>query len=154
MLDICHVIKKTSMRLEFKLLSLFLMGMISLNAQQKNETFNVTVNISNFKNNKGLVLVSLCNTKETFLVGGIKSAKLKITNKSCSITFKDLPKGTYAISMFHDENENNKLDTNFLGIPKESYGCSNNARGHFGPPKWEDAKFEINHSNIIQNIKL
>ena len=54
----------------------------------------------------------------------------------------------------HDENENNKLDTNFLGIPKESFGCSNNAKGFMGPPKWEDAKFEISNKDVVQNIEL
>lgn len=136
-----------------KILSLFLLAMISANAQQQ-QTFDVTVNISNFKNNNGLALVAVFNTKESFLGMGIKSAKTKIINNACSVTFKDIPKGIYAISMFHDENENNKLDTNFLGIPKETYGCSNNAKGFFGPPKWEDAKFEISNKNIIQNIQL
>jgi uncharacterized protein (DUF2141 family) len=46
------------------------------------------------------------------------------------------------------------MDTNFLGIPKEDYGCSNNARGFMGPPKWKDAKFQINNKSIIQHIKL
>lgn len=154
MLDICPVIKKNFMRLEVKMVSLFFFGMLSLNAQQQSEMFNVTVNISNFKNNKGFALVAICNTKESFLGAGIKAAKTKITNNVCSVTFKDLPKGMYAISMFHDENDNNKLDTNFLGIPKESYGCSNNAKGFFGPPKWEQAKFEIRNKDITQNIQI
>ena len=142
------------MRLEIKILSLFFLGIFSLNAQQRNETFDVTVNISNFKNNEGFALVAIFNTKESFLHSEIKSAKAKITNNVCSITFKDLPKGTYAVSMFHDENDNNNLDTNFLGIPKESYGCSNNAKGFFGPPKWDHAKFEISNKDITQNIQL
>jgi len=41
--------------------------------------------------------------------------------------------GKYAVSVFHDENSNGKLDTNFLGIPREGVGASNNAKGHFGP---------------------
>ena len=142
------------MQLKVIIISVLFAGMFSLNAQQKTETFDVTVNMSNFKNNKGMALVALCNTKESFLVGGIKSAKLKIVNNACSVTFKDVPKGIYAVSMFHDENENNKLDTNFLGIPKESFGCSNNAKGFMGPPKWEDAKFEISNKDVVQNIQL
>lgn len=136
-----------------KILSLFFLGITITHAQQK-ETQDVEVTISNFKNNKGQALIAVFTNEESFLTKGFKSAKAKIENNSCSITFKDLPKGIYAISMFHDENENNKMDKNVLGIPKESYGCSNNAKGHFGPPKWEDAKFEVNNQTVTQHIKL
>ena len=56
--------------------------------------------------------------------------------------FEDLPPGTYGISAFHDKNDNQKLDTNLIGVPVEDYGASNNARGVFGPPKFDDARFE------------
>jgi uncharacterized protein (DUF2141 family) len=66
-----------------------------------------------------------------------------ISNRSCSVVFKAVPTGTYAISYIHDANNNGEMDANFMGIPKEDYGCSNNAKGFMGPPKWEDAKFEL-----------
>jgi uncharacterized protein (DUF2141 family) len=56
--------------------------------------------------------------------------------------FEDLSPGTYGISAFHDRNDNQKLDTNLIGVPVEDYGASNNARGVFGPPKFDDARFE------------
>ncbi|MFD0991487.1 DUF2141 domain-containing protein [Mariniflexile jejuense] len=136
-----------------KSLSFLFLGITILQAQE-NENHDVVVNVTNLKNNTGQVLVAVFNTEDSFLNKGFKSAKVKIENNTCSVTFKNLPKGTYAISMFHDENNNNKLDTNFLGIPKEAYGCSNNAKGVFGPPKWENAKFEISNQTITQNIKL
>ena len=46
------------------------------------------------------------------------------------------------------------MDTNFLGIPKEDYGCSNNARGTLGPPKWKDAKFELKGQDKVITISL
>jgi uncharacterized protein (DUF2141 family) len=55
--------------------------------------------------------------------------------------FRGVPKGSYALSAFHDQNENGKLDTNFMGLPIEDYGTSRNARGTFGPPSFDDAKF-------------
>ncbi|MEM9649556.1 MAG: DUF2141 domain-containing protein, partial [Bacteroidota bacterium] len=62
--------------------------------------------------------------------------------------------GDYAISVYHDENNNGKLDK-YLGFyPKEVYGCSNQARGNYGPPKWKDAKFTINQNTNKQIIKL
>ena len=68
-------------------------------------------------------------------------------------TINNLPEGVYAISAYHDENENQKLDTGWFGIPKERYGCSNDAKGNMGPPKYEDAKFQLsNHKSL--SIKL
>ena len=68
--------------------------------------------------------------------------------------FDDLPEGEYAISIFHDENNNNELDTNFLGIPKEGLGASNDARGHFGPPKYKDVKFYLKNGSKTITINL
>jgi uncharacterized protein (DUF2141 family) len=60
-----------------------------------------------------------------------------------SFTFKDVPPGKYAASAFHDVNGNEKLDTNFVGMPVEPYGFSRDARGTFGPPSFEDAMIKI-----------
>lgn len=141
------------MKLLVTVLSLFFLGFATKQVQDKN-TFDVVVNVTNFKSNNGYALVAVFNNEASFLNKSFKSAKVKIENNQCTVTFKDLPKGIYAISLFHDENNNSKMDTNFLGIPKETYGCSNNAKGFMGPPKWEDAKFEIQNQTITQHIKL
>ena len=65
-----------------------------------------------------------------------------IKDKKATCDFSGLPAGHYAIAVMHDENSNGKVDTNFLGIPKEGTGASNDARGSMGPPKFEDATFE------------
>ena len=65
----------------------------------------------------------------------------------------NLPEGTYAIALFIDANENLKIDKNFLGIPKEQYGFSNNAMGNLSGPSFEQAKFQVK-GNAVQNIKL
>ncbi|WP_445731217.1 DUF2141 domain-containing protein [Mariniflexile sp.] len=136
-----------------KIIGLALFSITISNAQQSKGN-HVTVTISNLKNNNGKVFVALYNSESSFLNKGIKRDIVKIKNNSCKVTFEDVANGTYAVSMFHDENDNGKMDTNFLGIPKEDYGCSNNAKGFMGPPKWEDAKFEINNQSINQHIKL
>ncbi len=136
-----------------KILVFLLISPSIVNAQEVNGQ-EITVVIENLNSNKGEVYVSLYNTEASFLGKGFKSTKSKIVNNSCTIKFENVPNGIYAISFFHDENENKKMDTNFLGIPKEDYGCSNNATGFMGPPKWEDAKFEINNASITQTITL
>jgi len=70
------------------------------------------------------------------LVTPAKSGKLKLV-------FDAVPAGEVAVSMFHDENANAKLDSNFLGIPKEGWGTSRDAKARFGPPSYDDAKLEL-----------
>ena len=65
----------------------------------------------------------------------------------------NVPEGIYAIALFIDANKNMKIDKNFLGIPKEQYGFSNNAMGTLSGPSFEQAKFQVK-GNSTQNIKL
>ncbi|GAA4815889.1 DUF2141 domain-containing protein [Litoribaculum gwangyangense] len=136
-----------------KIICLLLIN-LSFSFAQENKNQNVTVNVSNLNSNDGKVFIAIYDSKDSFLNKGFKSYVTKIENYSCSLTFENIPSGNYAISLYHDENDNNKMDSNFMGIPKEDYGCSNNAKGFMGPPKWEDAKFEINNKPVIQNIQL
>ena len=116
---------------------LLLTGML-LHAQN-----TVEVTVRDFDNDNGLVRVGLYNNADTFLNSTYKSVQSEIKNKTAKVTFNDLPNGIYAISCYHDEDDNGELNM-FMGmIPSEPYGTSNNARGFFGPPKWEDARFEL-----------
>ena len=75
-----------------------------------------------------------------------------IVKKVSKGVFKEeikVPSGTYAIGLYIDANENEKMDTNFLGIPKEQFGFSNDAKGSFGPPSFESASFELVKSKKI-----
>lgn len=66
----------------------------------------------------------------------------------------NLPAGNYAFSVFYDANNNGKLDTNFIGIPKEPVALSNNARPKFGPPKYKDAVFAVGAEPVLQRIDI
>ena len=107
------------------------------------QNVNLTVKISGLKSNAGAVLVGLYNSDGTFLKKAYKGVTSDIKANEATVTFSNIPKGEYAISAYHDKNKNGKLDTNFIGIPKEDYASSNNAKGVMGPPKYEDAKFDI-----------
>lgn len=71
-----------------------------------------------------------------------------------SSAFSGLEPGTYAVAVFHDENGNGKLDTNFLGIPKEGYGFSRDAGGTFGPPDFADAAFSVDFAGKSISLKM
>ena len=126
-------------------------AIFTTNAQE--QTFNLTINISGLNSDKGNLMVGVYNKKDNFLKKQFKGNLVKIKDKKSVVIFKDLPKGEYAVSFVHDENNNKKMDTNFFGIPKEDYGCSNNATGFMGPPKYNDAKFLLSENKTI-NIKI
>ena len=81
-------------------------------------------------------------------------ANSPISHAHAVCEFPGLNTGTYAISVFHDENSNGKLDTNFMGIPREGVGASNNAKGHFGPPKFDAAAFQYSVGRIDLKITI
>ncbi len=67
---------------------------------------------------------------------------------------ENMPPGEYAISLLHDENDNEKMDTGLMGIPKEGYGASNDAKVTFGPPKFADARFPLTQNQTTIRIKM
>lgn len=118
------------------------------------EQTSITVTISNIDEVKGTLVIGLYDSEANFLKKTIKGKLEKVKSNVATVTFENVASGDYAISLFHDENDNKKLDTYLFGIPKEDYGCSNNAKGNMGPPKWKDAVFSVKDENITQNIKL
>lgn len=107
------------------------------------------VNIGDIAAGKGHVLVAIYTGNENYLNDtSTQALRVKAINKNESVVFKDLTDGEYAIKLFQDENDNNKLDTNMMGIPKEGYGFSNNV-GMFGQPKYTEAKFIVKDNTEI-----
>ena len=78
----------------------------------------------------GILNLEISSSKETFESdGGDTGVAARIQERVSKGSYQrsfDIPPGTYAVKLHIDENENGKLDTNFLGIPKEQYGISNN----------------------------
>jgi len=113
------------------------------------QNVNLTVSVSGLKSNTGVLKVGLYNSDGTFLKSAYKGIDSEIKGNRATVTFVGIPKGEYGISAFQDENSNGKLDKNIFGIPSEDYACSKDAKGFMGPPKYEDAKFNINKDSKI-----
>jgi len=92
------------------------------------------------RSDKGVVRCGLF-TESGWLKAPVRSAVAGIRAGVALCVFKDVAKGSYGISAFHDENNNGKLDTNLIGLPSEDYCASRDARSSFGPPRFADAKF-------------
>lgn len=117
---------------------------------------DINIEVQNLKNTIGKVSIGLYNKSENFSIVSkeYKGVHLNIDSHVLSYTFKKIPNGTYAVSIFHDENSNAKLDKNFLGIPKEGYGFSNNTKTTLLAPSFNDAEFKVSTQTINIKIKM
>jgi uncharacterized protein (DUF2141 family) len=131
--------------------------LLALQAGSSDANNTIHVIIDGLHSDKGQVICSLYSSAEGFPKDDKKAiahAKSLITNRHGDCAFAGIQPATYAISVFHDENSNGKLDTNSLGIPREGVGASNNARGHFGPPSFHDASFVYTGGNMDLKIVI
>ena len=117
----------------------------------------LTIKVANIKH-EGVLYAAVYDDKEVFesdkgdnsqqrpgIVGGL----VKMVTVGEAEGTIELEAGTYSIGFFIDKNDNEKLDTNFLGVPKEQFGFSNDAMGRFGPPSFEAASFNLDEETIL-----
>jgi uncharacterized protein (DUF2141 family) len=115
---------------------------------------SITFEIGNVRSARGKVLVAVC-TQDKFLKEACAyHGETPARTGSVSVTVPNVPAGTYAAQAFHDENANDQVDRNFIGIPKEGVGFSRDARINFGPPKWRDAQFVHSGAPATQRLRL
>ena len=115
----------------------------------------IHVEVVGLHNDKGHVFCALYSSADGFPKDSQKAAQRgtsSISDSKALCEFSGIEPGRYAVSVFHDENSNGKLDTNFLGIPREGVGASNDARGHLGPPKFDAAAFQFEGGRL--NLKI
>jgi uncharacterized protein (DUF2141 family) len=117
----------------------------------------LTIRISGMKNQNGKMNIAIYNKADGFNdpTKVFQEYFLSVNEDPMIVNIDSLPAGEYAFGIFHDENDNQVLDQNFLGIPKEGFAFSNNAMGNFGPPSYNQAKFSIPaKSQVTQLIDL
>jgi uncharacterized protein (DUF2141 family) len=114
---------------------------------------NIEVRVTGVVAGKGKVAVAVCD-KDSFLKNCKHAVKAPAKDGENVITVKDVPAGTWAVLSYQDENDNGELDRNIVGIPKENYGFSRDARGQFGPPSFEEAAFAVNGDTATATIRL
>ena len=115
----------------------------------------LTVSITNIRTDKGSVLISVMNSDAAWNNEEKPVARQKVaaTGKDTVLHFT-LPAGSYAVQVMHDENDNGKLDTNFMGIPPEGYGFSNNPQV-MRKAYYSESKFDIGDDakSIVINLR-
>ena len=123
-------------------------------SQEENSKFYITdlrgdisleIKINNLESNKGPIYIRILDENENPVIVGTST----VINYSAEISFDSISPGKYAIQFFHDENENQKMDFNLIGIPKEKFGSSNNVKPLLGPPKFEKMLINLNENEKI-----
>lgn len=133
---------------KFLLLSIFL-----LSASVCAETFQLNINVEGLENKKGVLIVSLYNKETDYMKKPLHYQFVTMKNQfDGTVSFTDLTPGEYSITIAHDENSNNKVDTNFWGIPTEKVGFSNNVVGSYGPPEYKETLFLLSGTKTLNII--
>ena len=123
-------------------------------SQEENSKFYITdlrgdisleIKINNLESNKGPIYIRILDENENPVIVGTST----VINYYSEISFDSISPGKYAIQFFHDENENQKMDFNLIGIPKEKFGSSNNVKPLLGPPKFEKMLINLNENKKI-----
>jgi len=113
----------------------------------------IILKVTGLHSEKGQVRIAVFNSSETWLgEHPVYSSTIKVDSQSVTWKLDDVPYGDYGIAAFHDENSNGKMDKNLLGIPKETYGFSNNLTVILRAPKWEKGKVAVR--NPITEISI
>jgi uncharacterized protein (DUF2141 family) len=114
----------------------------------------LTLKITNVQKDKGKVLMAIYNNKEDYMKKHFQVKAVESYDETVEVEISDLKDGFYAITLFQDENGDQKLNIGMFG-PTEAYAFSNNARGTFGPPGFDKAKFYVDcNAKAIQIINL
>lgn len=115
----------------------------------------IDLQIQGAKSDEGVVRILIFDSEKGYPDKpelAVKNFSLQVVNKKCRVRIEDLPPGTYAISVIHDEDENGELNTNPFGYPIEKYGFSNNAKAYFSAPAFSKAAFELR--NEVKQVSI
>ncbi|MEL7231123.1 MAG: DUF2141 domain-containing protein [Pseudomonadota bacterium] len=114
----------------------------------------LTVTLEDIKKTKGTVQMGIFDENGYETGEAVNGANVTIDEATETVTIEGLAPGFYGIKMFHDVNGDGEMNTNPFGMPTEPYAFSNNAKGRFGPAKWDAAKFEVTADGAVQTISI
>jgi len=120
------------------------------------QTGDLVIRVSGIESGRGEIQYGLYNSPRNFPArsGQIVRGEVPAAPAGTTIVIKGLTPGFYAVAVFHDENLNDEFDQGLFGIPLENYGFSNDARGFFSAPDFDDAKFRVRGQRTEITIEL
>lgn len=113
---------------------------------------SLSIKIEGIKEVKGIIQVGIYDEKDTFPNKGkeYRVEHFRVTSRESTVTLEYLPNGEYSIALYQDLNSDGECNVNFISIPKEPYGFSNNVKPVFKAPTFEQTKFVLNSDRTIQ----
>lgn len=115
---------------------------------------DLSVRVDDLKSAQGKIMIAVYDSADSFLKRPARAARIAAETGTVSVILKDLPPGQYGIALFHDANDNGRMDSNAMGIPTEDHAFSNNARGNMGPPSFEQVRFALPAAGATAAISL
>jgi uncharacterized protein (DUF2141 family) len=115
---------------------------------------DLTVNVEGIAQSQGSIMLGLFDEATYDGDGAVNGANLKVEGDSVTVTFEGLEPGEYAVRLYHDVNDDGEMNTNPFGMPTEPFAFSNDAKGRFGPAKWEAAKFTLAADGTVHTITM
>lgn len=103
----------------------------------------LNLKVQNIKKAVGDIFIAVYDNEKDYMENRFAEAIAKVESEGALEVALQIPFGKYAVTIFHDVNQDGELSTNFIGIPKEPYGFSNNPKSSFGPPSFEQSLFEF-----------
>ncbi len=133
----------------------WLMGVLAAAAwAAQAQAASVTVTVTGLRDSRGVLRVAICSRADFMKPHCPYFGLAPARTGSVTVTIKDIPPGVYAGQAYQDANDNGILDRNWLGIPKEGMGFSNNAPMRFGPPSFADAAFTLGTADAAISFRL
>lgn len=135
----------------------WLLGALTFAVHSNAQALGMTFEIAGLASNNGAVHCLLFSTPDGFpneVRRATKQIAVQPEGLRATCEFADTPAGTYALSVWHDVNANGRLDANFIGVPSEPVGVSNNAEGRMGPPRFEAAAFKFVPPVFLQRVTV
>ena len=126
---------------------------IALSAPIANAS-DLTVNVEGIQTTSGTIMLGLFDEATYNGEGAVNGANVTVEGDTISATFAGLTPGEYAVRLYHDVNDDGEMNTNPFGMPIEPYAFSNNAKGRFGPAKWDAAKFTVSADRDTHTITM
>lgn len=131
----------------------------SVTAQIHPSTGRIVVKVIAFRSSQGSIQLSLYDKSQSNQFPKIDvrkaMARVPVTNSSVTeVVFDNVPFGTYAIAGLHDENDSGDMDYNFIGLPKEGYCFSNDAKPVLSPPAFDKAQFRLSEKQKVLYIAM
>lgn len=114
----------------------------------------LTVQVDGISSQKGAIMLGLFDADTYDTDSALDGVRLVVEGPSVSATFENLAPGEYAVRLYHDLNSDGTFNTGAFGIPTEPYAFSNNAKGSFGPAKWDAAKFTLEDAHATHTITM